>query len=67
MSRFFKFMSRFGKSKQGATAVEYAMIVGLVAAATYSTVYTFGGNVKNVFNDMATSMGNYKVGGTPVK
>ena len=39
-------------SEQGATAVEYGMIVALIAAVVIATVTVLGGQVANAFNSV---------------
>ena len=45
MGRLTKFFGHFGRDEGGATAIEYALIASLIAAAISSTVYTLGGTV----------------------
>ena len=40
------------ESEQGATAVEYGMIVALIAAVVIATVTVLGGQVANAFNSV---------------
>lgn len=46
---------------EGATAVEYALLVGLIAVIIISSVTLLGGNIDAMFNDIATQLG----GGAP--
>jgi pilus assembly protein Flp/PilA len=49
-----KVLSRFQAmrhSEEGATAVEYALMVALIAIAIIGAVYTLGGSVEKVFTD----------------
>jgi pilus assembly protein Flp/PilA len=41
---------RLWKDDQGATAIEYALIAGLVSIAIYAGVAAFGGGVNDLFN-----------------
>jgi len=43
-------LSRFSREESGATAVEYALIVGLIAVAIIVALTLFGTSVKNLFN-----------------
>ena len=45
-------------NKQGATAVEYGIMVALVAVAVIVTVTLLGGKLDNVFNNVATRLPN---------
>ncbi len=42
------------KERKGATAVEYALMVSLIAAVIIAVVTTLGTNVQGVFNYVAT-------------
>lgn len=60
-------MTRFGvalqsklvamKSDEGATAVEYGLIVGLIAVVIIGAVGTLGGTLLGWFNDINTGLG----------
>ncbi|MDR3382466.1 Flp family type IVb pilin [Cupriavidus basilensis] len=47
-------LARFLRDEQGATAIEYGLLAGLIALAIGGAVTTLGGNLTNVF----TSLGN---------
>lgn len=49
-------MIRFFKDEEGATAVEYGLIVALIAAVIIVAVAALGTNIKTVFNNVATSI-----------
>ena len=40
----------------GATAVEYGMMVALIAAVIVGTVYTLGGQINTAFNKVVTQL-----------
>jgi pilus assembly protein Flp/PilA len=42
-----KFVSRFVKDESGATAIEYGLIVALIAVVIISAVTTLGTNLNN--------------------
>lgn len=46
--------SRARRSERGATAVEYALMVMLIALVIIAAVTAMGTNLKSVFNDAAT-------------
>lgn len=46
----------FTQDQQGATAVEYALIVGLIAVAIIAAVTLLGGNISTLFNKAACSV-----------
>jgi len=41
--------------QRGATAIEYALIASLIAVVIVASVTLTGGNVKNLYNSVATS------------
>jgi len=43
-------------SDEGATAVEYALLVGLIAVIIISSVTLLGGNISNLFTDVASKL-----------
>ncbi len=51
-----KFLVRFLKDENGATAVEYGLIVALIAAVIVGAVTAIGTNLKTLFNDVAGSI-----------
>jgi len=50
-----KFVTRFVKDESGATAIEYGLIVALIAVVIITAVTTIGTNLKTAFNTVATS------------
>jgi pilus assembly protein Flp/PilA len=48
---------RLHSDDEGATAVEYALLVGLIAVIIISSVTLLGGNIDAMFNDIATQLG----------
>jgi pilus assembly protein Flp/PilA len=51
-----KFVSRFVKNESGATAIEYGLIVALIAVVIIGAVTTVGTNLSTKFNTVATSI-----------
>jgi pilus assembly protein Flp/PilA len=45
---------------RGATAVEYGIMVALIAAVIITVVSTLGGNLSTLFGDMGTTIANKK-------
>jgi pilus assembly protein Flp/PilA len=45
------------RDDSGATAVEYALLVGLIAVIIISSVTLLGGNIDAMFNDIASQLG----------
>ncbi len=48
--------TRLGKATKGATAVEYGLLVALIAAVIIAAVTLFGGNLSTLFNKVATTI-----------
>lgn len=55
-----KALIKFWKDEEGATAIEYGLIAGLIAVVIIGAVTVLGTEVKQVFNDIVTGLG-----GTP--
>jgi pilus assembly protein Flp/PilA len=51
-----KFVSRFMKNESGATAIEYGLIVALIAVVIIGAVSTVGTNLSTKFNTVAASV-----------
>jgi pilus assembly protein Flp/PilA len=51
-----KFVSRFVKNESGATAIEYGLIVALIAVVIIGAVTTVGTNLQSKFNSVASSI-----------
>jgi pilus assembly protein Flp/PilA len=51
-----KFVSRFAKNESGATAIEYGLIVALIAVVIIGAVTAVGTNLSTKFNTVATSI-----------
>ena len=58
LSRLVKFQVKVAalRSDRGATAVEYGLMVALIAMVIIGAVTTLGGNLKTLFTDVATSV-----------
>lgn len=56
MTYFLKLLRHFKENEAGATAVEYAMIVGLVAMASLATLQTLGTDVNAMFTRLSTAL-----------
>ena len=53
-----KVQSRFIREDEGATAVEYGLIVGLIAAIIIVAVALLGNNILGMFNTINTNIAN---------
>jgi pilus assembly protein Flp/PilA len=51
-----KKLANFCKDEEGATAVEYSIMVAAIAAVIFGAVYTLGGNVLQDFIDVNTEL-----------
>jgi pilus assembly protein Flp/PilA len=51
-------MKRFWSDESGATAVEYGLMVALIAVVIITAVALLGTNLSNKFNSVAASVGN---------
>ncbi len=57
MSKFIaKFQARMATAERGATAVEYGLMVALIAIVIITAVTLLGGNLSALFNNVATSI-----------
>ena len=50
-----KFVTRFATDESGATAIEYGLIVALIAVVIITAVTTIGTNLNTAFSTIATS------------
>ena len=51
-----KFVARFRKDEEGATAIEYGLIAVLIAVAIIVGAFTLGTNLNDLFTDVATNI-----------
>jgi pilus assembly protein Flp/PilA len=49
--------ARFGDTERGASLVEYALLVALIAVVCIAAVTLLGGNAKSKFNTVGASIG----------
>ncbi len=49
-----KLLERLVRDESGATAVEYGLILGGIAAAIIVMIYVFGDKVNNLYNNTAS-------------
>ncbi len=54
----FKLIVRLMEDKSGATAIEYGLIVALIAVAIIAAVTTLGGHLNNAFTGINTGLAN---------
>jgi len=53
-----KFFTRFLNDESGATAIEYGLIVALIAVVIVTAVTTLGTNLRTKFNAAGTAVAN---------
>jgi len=51
-------LTRFDREDQGASLVEYALLVALIAVVCIAAVTLLGGNASTKFSDIATAVGS---------
>jgi len=51
-------IGRLVRDDSGATAIEYGLIVALIAVVIITAVATLGGHLTNAFNDINTGLAN---------
>ncbi|MGX2040303.1 Flp family type IVb pilin [Methylocaldum sp. MU1018] len=51
-----RFFARWFRNEEGASALEYALMAGLIAVAIATTVQTLGGDVNTVFQTISTKL-----------
>jgi pilus assembly protein Flp/PilA len=54
-----KFISRFAKDESGATAIEYGLIVALIAVVIISAVTTLGTNLNTSLSKAGSAIGSH--------
>jgi pilus assembly protein Flp/PilA len=57
-----KLQVRMTTRDKGATAVEYGLLVALIAAVIVGVVGTIGGQIQNAFNNLVTSSADRREG-----
>ncbi|MEU0885606.1 Flp family type IVb pilin [Lentzea sp. NPDC005914] len=55
--------SRFDERERGATAVEYGLMVGLIAVAVIGVVMTLGGQLQGLFDGVSDQLPGAPAGG----
>ncbi|CUH84910.1 Flp family type IVb pilin [Thalassovita mediterranea] len=51
-----KFLTKFAKGESGATAIEYALIAGLISVVAITALTTLGGNLDSTFTTISDSL-----------
>lgn len=58
MKKFVVALTDFSKKEEGASTVEYAILVSLIAMAVIATVVLVGIKVESLYNRLCTGLGN---------
>jgi pilus assembly protein Flp/PilA len=58
LNRLTSVVSRFLKSEDGPTAVEYAVMLALIIVVCITAITALGSNSSNTFSYVATKVGN---------
>lgn len=58
MKKLVSTVKRFWADEEGATAVEYGIMVALIAVAIIAIVYLVGQKLENVFQQVCTKLNN---------
>lgn len=56
MSKLFKLLNEVRKDEEGATMVEYAILVGLISVVAIVVITAVGSNVKGIFSTACGSL-----------
>ncbi len=52
------FWQAFLKGSSGVTAIEYGLIMGLIAVAIIAVLTSIGGGIENIFNTIGNAVSN---------
>jgi pilus assembly protein Flp/PilA len=58
MAKLVAVTKKFAVEEEGATLVEYSLLVALLAAASISVLYSFGNEIKYIFTASNTAVGS---------
>ena len=64
MKNFAQKVTRFLKSEDGPTAVEYAIMLALIVIVCLTAIQAIGTNAKSAFTDIAEDLNSAHTGGT---
>jgi Flp pilus assembly pilin Flp len=62
MNKFVVAARKFAAGEEGATLVEYSLLVALLAAASIAILYGFGQNIKGLYTQVNNAVGTANVG-----
>ncbi|MEA1831638.1 Flp family type IVb pilin [Methylobacterium durans] len=58
ISRLWGLINRLGQDRRGATAIEYAMIGGLIFAVSAGAIRLYGAKLNTVYDKIGTTIGS---------
>ncbi|HMO12984.1 MAG TPA: Flp family type IVb pilin [Pirellulaceae bacterium] len=64
MKNFAQKVTRFLKSEDGPTAVEYAIMLALIVIVCLTAIQAVGRNAQSAFNDIASDIDTARTGGS---
>lgn len=64
MTKAFASFKSFLRDEQGATAIEYGLIAGLMAVIIIGGIGLMGGQLENIFTNIANTLGGANTGGS---
>lgn len=53
---------KFWRDEEGATAIEYGLIAGLIGVALVAALTTLGGNLTTLFENIGKALTSIKIG-----
>ena len=56
---------RFLRANKAVSALEYAILVGVIAVAVGAAIFTFGGKIKTAIENLGTDVASTSGAGTP--
>ena len=62
MTRYVDAVKKFAKEEEGASLVEYSLLVALIAAASISILYGLGQNIQSMYAQVNNAVGTANVG-----
>jgi pilus assembly protein Flp/PilA len=62
MAKFVAAVKKFAADEEGASLVEYSLLVALLAAASIAILYGLGQNVMGLYNQVNTAVGTANTG-----
>jgi pilus assembly protein Flp/PilA len=61
MKNLYNGIRKFARDEEGATAVEYGIMVGLIAVGIVGFVFTIGESLATMFSEISTCLANPSV------